>query len=287
MTRRAEDSDSRAWEAYFTRRMATSMFMASNLRDHGLSGTGHGHATAYWIAEANGQIGGVFGCSEAGVLLGDAEAFDPAWTIPLRTALAGRRIIGANGAADVTAAMIAALGLDRQPPSFDDPQPHYHLDQSALVAPPGDTVLRPMTLTDLPLATHWRQAFDREVFGDGDLPEGRSNAERRIRGLIDADRGRILELNGTAVAMTGFNAALPTAVQIGSVYTPPDHRGAGYARRAVALHLQEVAAQGVTTAILFSSGPSANRAYEAIGFTRIGTYRLIDYHPPVLIEAPQ
>ena len=83
--------------------------------------------------------------------------------------------------------------------------------------------------------------------------------------------------------MTALNARLPDMVQIGGVYTPPEQRGRGHARTAVALHLAALRAAGVDTAILFASGPAACRAYEAIGFERIGTYALSFLSAPVVI----
>ena len=51
----------------------------------------------------------------------------------------------------------------------------------------------------------------------------------------------------------------------------PELRNQGLARAAVAMHLTEVAAQGVRHAILFAANPAAARAYEGIGFERRGT----------------
>ena len=72
-------------------------------------------------------------------------------------------------------------------------------------------------------------------------------------------------------------------VQIGGVYTPPGLRGQGHARRAVALHREEARAEGIRTAILFASGAAACRAYEAIGFERIGSYALSILRKPVAV----
>ena len=108
-------------------------------------------------------------------------------------------------------------------------------------------------------------------------------AEGRTERALSSGDVRLLEIDGAPVAMTAINARLPDMVQIGGVYTPPDLRGRGYARRAVALHMQEVRAAGVQKAILFASGAAACRAYEAIGFERIGDYALAILRDPVVI----
>ena len=77
--------------------------------------------------------------------------------------------------------------------------------------------------------------------------------------------------------MTGFNAVLPEHVQVGGVYTPPEGRNRGYARRAVAIHLAEARASGVRHAVLFAASAAAARAYEAIGFQRDGSFALALY----------
>jgi len=74
--------------------------------------------------------------------------------------------------------------------------------------------------------------------------------------------------------MTSFNAELPDMVQVGGVYTPPEFRNRGYARLAVALHLDAARKTGVTRAILFASGDAAARAYRAIGFRQTGHYTI-------------
>jgi predicted GNAT family acetyltransferase len=104
-----------------------------------------------------------------------------------------------------------------------------------------------------------------------------------IDSYIATDTHRVLYEGDRPVAMTGFNATLPEAVQIGAVYTPPADRSRGLARRAVAMHLQEALAGGVTDAILFAASPQACKAYEAVGFARKGDYAILVYEEPQVI----
>ena len=73
----------------------------------------------------------------------------------------------------------------------------------------------------------------------------------------------------------GFDAALPDIVQLGGIYTPPAVRGRGFAKVAVAASLLVARDRGSSRAVLFTNNPSAARAYEAIGFRRIGDYSLV------------
>ena len=74
-----------------------------------------------------------------------------------------------------------------------------------------------------------------------------------------------------------FNARLPDVVQLGGIFTRPEDRGRGYARRLVAGMLQHARADGAPRAVLFTGQDNlaAQRAYEAIGFEPIGLYGLV------------
>jgi predicted GNAT family acetyltransferase len=76
------------------------------------------------------------------------------------------------------------------------------------------------------------------------------------------------------LAVTGFNADVGHAVQVGGVYTPPDLRGRGNSSRAVGLHLARTRAAGRTRAVLFSGNPTAQRAYMRLGFEKIGAFAM-------------
>ena len=62
---------------------------------------------------------------------------------------------------------------------------------------------------------------------------------------------------------------------MGGVWTPPERRGRGYARAVVAASLLDARAEGVERAVLFTENPVARRAYEALGFRRVGEYGLV------------
>ena len=120
----------------------------------------------------------------------------------------------------------------------------------------------------------WRQAYLMEIMGE-DKAEAARKAARDIDDYLARGSHRVLLRDGIPVAMTGFNAVLPEIVQIGGVYTPPDLRGHGHARLAVALHLAQARAAGVGRAVLFAASDAAARAYAAIGFRASGPVTLV------------
>lgn len=292
--RRATQSDLAAVLDFLAPRVATSMFLSGNLRDQGLTqtdagdtgpdaGADHRKSMTLWLSEGAGQITGVIGYAAAGYVVFEAPALTAADYPAIRAALFGRALLGLNGAVDQVAHLVAALDLPCHRAAMDEVEPHYHLALSALTIPTGAGQLRPAVTQDLPLLTQWRMASEVEILGARDSVENRDRARASLEELLAMDRLRLLEQDGVAVAMTNFNAALPAIVQVGGVYTPPDLRGMGYARRAVALHLAEAQAQGVTEAILFAANAAAARAYEAIGFAQIGSYRIVNFDPGITL----
>lgn len=284
MIRKASQGDLQAIEAFLAPRVATSMFLSGNLRDHGLNASGNPKATTVWLSVQDGEVTGVFGLTETGYFMFEAPKFAPGDGPALRQALSGRQISSLTGEAGQAERLLMALELDREQIGFSDEEPHFSLQLRDLQMPSGGSTLRPMHAEDVPLITEWRHAYDKEIFGSTDLPEIRQRSTARAEALVDSGRGRILELGGLPVAMTAFNAVLPEAVQIGGVYTPPGQRSRGFARRAVALHLAEAHEEGVQQAILFASGAAAIRAYQKLGFERIGDYRIIEFDAPVAVS---
>ncbi len=284
MLRDARAGDEAVIEAFLSNHAETSMFLRSNLRQYGLfdQDHDHAHATQFWLAETGGVVSAVFGLSNAGFAMSQAPDADPALWAAFAAALSGRQLAGITGEAGQVTAAKRAFGLERADYALDDPEPLYTLALDALAIPDGDSVLRPPGEADRPLLERWHAAYVTELRMSTPARVA-SEARARAARAISADSTRLLESDGAPVAMTAFNARLPDMVQIGGVYTPPDLRGRGYARRAVGLHLAEARRAGVKTAILFASGPAACRAYESIGFLRIGRYALAILKEPVTI----
>ena len=107
------------------------------------------------------------------------------------------------------------------------------------------------------------------------------HVESFVDRMINGTDCRVLLIDGEPVSLSGFNARLPDIVQIGPVWTPTEYRSRGYARTLVALTLQKERKQGVQKAILSTGNPVAAKAYEAIGFEKIGSYCLALLKEPI------
>lgn len=271
-------ADRPAIETFLTRHITTSMFPLSNLRRYGMAGC-HPRAMRFWLRWQAGALVDVLCISEEGMV------FPQCPTGPwgdVKVVLLGHSVKGILGDAPQVAALRTVLGLSGDP-GLDKAEPLYALSLDDLVIP-DVTGFRLVPLKDAPraLVVGWRRAYLEEV-----LPmPGEDNAMTAVKdivGYLEADTHRVLYEGDTPVAMAGFNAVLPEAVQIGGVYTPPALRACGHARRAVALHLAEARDAGTKNASLFAASPQACKAYEAIGFRRTGDFRILVYQEPQVI----
>lgn len=268
--RRAGDDDLPAIRTFLGARVERAMFPLSNLARFGLDGD-HDNAPSIWIAERQGAVSGVLTVGRAGMVMPNLAGNAPA---AAADGLRGRAITGLIGPAEEVRPLLAVLGLAGHPTTLDRDEPHFARDLKDLTVPDGPGLLLPLEAADPDEMVRWRTDYDVEAIG---LPREKAEAEARksYRAYIAAKSHRVLMADGRPLATTGFNAFLPDIVQIGGVYTPPALRGKGHARRAVALHLAEARAQGVSRATLFAGSEMAARAYSAIGFRQIGQWSLV------------
>ncbi len=271
--RPATTDDTPAIERFLVQHTDTSMFLRANLRMFGPCGGPAREATRMWLREEGGAITGVLGHTTFGVVLVQMPGDMPQAAI--LSTLGQSEIKGIFGATEQVHQLRRLLGLDSADAQLDDDEPLYSLDLDHIDTPDGASTLRGATPADSSLMVDWRQAYLMETFHFSE-DEAAEIAQADVDRMLERQSLMLLECaDGTPLAMTSFNAILPDMVQIGNVFTPLNVRGQGYARRAVALHLEVARHDGVKRAILFASGPAASRAYEAIGFRQIGCFTLL------------
>lgn len=263
---------------WLSRNRQGTIFLEANLRKFGLSGDPY--SVRIWRAGTRAMAG----LTEAGVLLPQmTDATEDDWRA-LAQRLKGRAITGMNGVPSQIARLRDLPGLAGAKASLDEVEPGFSLELSDLVMPRLDGLrLAPIRAEDAAAMAAWRAAYMVEILGQ-DIVAAEPEAARQIARYRAEGSHRILWQEDTPVAFTGFNARLPGLVQIGGVYTPPDLRGRGFARAAVALHLAEARAAGTRTARLFAASDSAARAYRAIGFQRAGDVALVMFAEPSAVS---
>ena len=274
--RRAAATDAGAIECFLAGYAETSMFLRSNLAAHGLGASSARAATDFILAENISGICGVVGITQAGYVLAQMPSSDIDLS-ELRGLWAGRDVLGATGVPRHVTAALTALGIESVQPAFDQNEPLYALALDDLERTP--IRLRAPVQQDYAMLLDWFTAYGTDT-GTAFSPE---EAERRATRAIENASVRVLMDQNEPVAMSAFNATVADMVQVGGVFVPEARRNHGYGRRVVAGHLQEARAAGKAHAILFAANPPAARAYEAMGFTRIGDYRIVMYADPVTI----
>lgn len=128
---------------------------------------------------------------------------------------------------------------------------------------------RRATPSDRALVVAWMTAFAREALGDDDARLAGRMVDARLPGGPDA--GLLLWEDGEAVAMAGYSGPTPHGIRVGPVYTPPEHRGKGYASACVAALSQQLLDGSRSYCFLFTdlANPTSNRIYQAIGYRQV------------------
>lgn len=283
MIRQAGPGEEAEIEAFLAGHPETSMFLRSNLAEYGLEDRQHPHAITYFRHPRTGPVGAVFGRTNSGFLMSQAPAAGPELWQGFAAILQGQEVRGMTGDDGQVVAVLDALGLLGAAFNLNHAEPLYRLDLATLQAPDAD-IRRPVA-DDVDLLSLWFAQYMRDTGQAGDQADSLRAAITRAVEAISQGNTRLLIEDGVPVAMTGINAEVGDMVQIGGVFTPPDRRGRGHARRVVAAHMAELRDTGSKTAILFANNVAAARAYEAIGFERIGAYRVAILKAPRVIGA--
>lgn len=283
MIRQARPGEEVEIEAFLAGYADSSMFLRGNLAEHGMDERDHPHGTAFFRSPVTGPVKAMFGRTNNGFLMCQAPAAGLDLWQDFALALQGQEVCGMTGDDGQVLAALAALGLPEAAFNVNHAEPLYRLDLAALQAP--DAELRRPVADDVDLLALWFAQYMRDTGQAGDQADSLRVAITRAVEAISRGKTRLLIEDGVPVAMTGINAEVGDMVQVGGVFTPPDRRGRGHAGRAVAAHLAEARDRGGKTAILFANNAVAARVYEAMGFERVGAYRVAILKAPRVIGA--
>jgi GNAT superfamily N-acetyltransferase len=140
---------------------------------------------------------------------------------------------------------------------------------------------RPATEADRELLARWMVAFVAEALPD-DPPaddDGREIVDSR---LLSENAGLWLwEIDRRAVSVAGYGGPTPNGIRIGPVYTPPEHRGHGYATSLVAELSAWLIANGRRFCFLYTdlANPTSNAIYRRIGYRQVCESANIVFEP--------
>jgi RimJ/RimL family protein N-acetyltransferase len=279
-----QPGDEMALKTFLTPRLDSSLFLYGNVLAAGLKDTGERYSGTYAAAFDGQQIEAVAGHFWNKTMVIQAPVQLPA-LLRLAQQSSGRplkRLIGPD--AQVVEA-IECLNLTSADLQMDEAEWLYSLPLEELSVPDllaNDRVAgRRIRAGDAELIAEWRLRYYRELHLEQDSIELREVARRGVEDEIASGRTWVLEIDGEPVACSSFNAlvrdeGVADTVQVGGVYTPPKLRGRGYGRAAVAASLLDARSEGYQKGILFTgvSNTPAQKAYLALGFGLIGSYRI-------------
>jgi GNAT superfamily N-acetyltransferase len=273
-----DDTDRQALEHFLKDHRDSSMFLRANVRRVGLVyRDALFHALYCGDVEANRIVGVVAHAWSGMVLLqcpgeiGELARNCILWS--------GRPIKGFAGPANEVHRARISLGLANAPTQMDEEEGLYALDLEELQIPAplqnGEITCRAPLLAERDLLRRWRFAYDIESLGSAESEETRNQSTATLDRQIEDGNAWVAIKNGEPVSLSAFNATLPDIVQLGGIYTPPEHRGKGYAKASVAASLIAARQRGASRAVLFTGNPSAARSYEAVGFRLLGGYGIV------------
>jgi predicted GNAT family acetyltransferase len=124
---------------------------------------------------------------------------------------------------------------------------------------------RAVVPSDRELIVSWVDEFSREATPDHPRIDAASQVDDRLR------RGGLMWLwedGGQPVSFLWLSVPVAGAVRISAVYTPPDHRGRGYASACVAAASAHALATGATACVLYTdlANPTSNKIYQRVGY---------------------
>jgi uncharacterized protein len=155
----------------------------------------------------------------------------------------------------------------------------YRLER---VRPVGDVPgrLRRASKADGPVLIPWVRAFHAEAFREHAPPfDAEQLVDRRLGGSTD---GLCLWDDEGPRTLAGFTGPTPHGIRVGPVYTPPEHRGRGYASACVAALSQLLLDRGYRFCFLYTdlANPTSNRIYQRVGYEPVCDVAEFHFLPP-------
>lgn len=139
-------------------------------------------------------------------------------------------------------------------------------------APPGTA--RRAGPADLPLAVAWMREFARAIGEDPD-----TDYTAAIGSRVTGGRLRLWETAGEPVAMASVSPVLSGQARVSLVYTPPAHRGHGYAGAVTSAASRAALDAGAAHVLLFTdlANPTSNALYQRLGYRPVADHSAVAF----------
>jgi len=285
-TRRLNSQDLQQLEAYLSPHKSQCMFICSNLKNAGIEYVDDDYHGEYWghFSSSSVQLDGVIVQYWNGNVM--MFASDQAILVHLVVCLKNeirRPITGILGPNSQAEYVIKNLDLSDASFSINLSEGLYEIDLSTLneLDLPNNFDVVSARDVSRDLLIDWMKGYDVEALGVANDDNLEKKVEEHWNLRLKKNDSWVLLSNGTPVSLSAFNARLEDMVQVGPVWTPSVYRNQGFARLLLAFILLEEKRKGTEKAILFTDNPAAIKVYQAIGFKKIGNYRLSLLEKPI------
>jgi GNAT superfamily N-acetyltransferase len=136
---------------------------------------------------------------------------------------------------------------------------------------PSDGVARPGRNEEEDLLAGWAAAFQEEALGEPNAEGARRIVERNLTGPPNDVGLWVYEVGGEPRSTSSYGGATPNGIRVNLVYTPPEHRGKGYASNLVAAQSQWLLENGRRFCFLYTdlANPTSNAIYQRIGYRQV------------------
>jgi GNAT superfamily N-acetyltransferase len=185
---------------------------------------------------------------------------------------------GVNAVAPTARALAAAWAVRTGGRTETQMSMAMHVLQSVTDPPhPASGRLVPVAAEQLETLTEWWAAFAAEADVGSDVESAAAIARARM----DAGGAYFWEDEGRPVSLVAINPAVAGVARVGPVYTPPSHRGRGYAGSAVAALSRRALAEGAARCALFTdlANPTSNKIYAEVGYRALNEWETISLGP--------
>ena len=223
--------------------------------------------TLWLVEDAGAIVGAALRTPPYNLVLGDGSGA----ALEALAREVGAGIPGAVGAVPEIDGFVAAYArLHDVAPEPRVQQGIYALES---VLPPERPLGEPREATqaDRELLVRWWGEFGTEALSalEQDEEQNRRNVDYKL--TAPGTGISLWEFGGEPVSAVGYGSPTPTGVRIGPVYTPPEHRGRGYASALTAQVSSDQLAAGRRFCFLYTdlANPTSNRIYLAIGYRRV------------------
>ncbi len=276
--------DGRAAWAFLSQSGLQDVYLASQIWS-GVLEQGGTTAPDFFGAFAGGRLRALLYVGNGGLAVPagrDPEALRALGPLIASRARALRAIIGPLEAVDLLAPIAREAGASIRA----DVREHFlEIDPAGLSREAGEPELRAARLEEVDAVAQASSRAHLEEMGSDPIVTSPTAFVGRVARQILEERVFVLEREGRIVFKAEVSAKCPIGAQISGVYTHPEHRGLGLARRATGELARRLLAEVPRVCLFVRVGNlPARRAYDRIGFRHTRDFRTLFFQEAVSRE---